>query len=316
MCLLVDQSAESNFTYEFLAGVYRKNSDGLGIMYAEDGEVKVFKHLPKSVDDFINFYDQHAKGRDCIWHARMKTHGDIDMENCHPYKVTDEIYMAHNGILSAGNDPDEAKSDTWHFINWVLRPALLADPTLLHNHGFQDYIAHMIGSSNKFAFMTAQGDSVVMNVKSGVNFEKSWLSNTYAWDYYKLTNTPSPASYKPTTRSYSDWGYEDGLTYDPYGHHTKALDWESPSEKKKEVSEATLKKSSKALVNSYLSSGERGVLSWVKDAPYKALDVWHAFYRSAYGDDEDMIIEFPEQYAADLIEIIETDSITPSWIDA
>ena len=315
MCLLVDQSHLSDFSYEFLAGVYRKNSDGLGIMFAEDGKVKVFKHLPKSVDDFISFYDTYAKGKDCIWHARMKTHGNIDMENCHPYQVTDDIFMAHNGILSTGNDPDEAKSDTWHFINWVLRPALQAQPELLHDLGFQQYIAHMIGSSNKFAFMDGSGESVVLNLKSGVNYEKSWLSNTYAWDYYKLTNTPSPASYKPTVKSYSDWGYEDGLTYDPYGHHTKALNWEKPAEKRSEVSTATLKKYHRSLVNSYLNGKESGVLSWVRDAPHKALEVWLAYYKSAYGDDEDMIMEFPEQYAEDLIEIIETDSITPSWMN-
>jgi len=314
MCLLVDQSAEANFSYEFLAGVYRKNSDGLGIMYAEDGEVKVFKHLPKSINDFIIFYDQHAKGRDCIWHARMKTHGDIDLNNCHPYKVTDEIYMAHNGILSAGNDPDEAKSDTWHFINWVLRPALQADPSLLHNQGFQDYIAHMIGASNKFAFMTSSGESVVMNVKSGVNFEKSWLSNTYAWDYYKLTNTPSPLSYKAPAGGYRQWGYENEYDYDPYGSHTKALDWKNPIETKREVSEATLKKSVNALLNSYLSSGENGVLSWVKTAPHKALDVWSQYYKSNFGDEADEILESPDIFAADLIDIIESDSLTPSWM--
>jgi len=42
------------------------------------------------------------KVSECIIHYRMKTHGDIDMDNCHPSRVTDDIWMAHNGILSMG----------------------------------------------------------------------------------------------------------------------------------------------------------------------------------------------------------------------
>lgn len=212
MCLLVKQPSTTAFTDDFLKDVYTKNSDGFGIMYADDGKVHVYKCLPANAQDFIDFYRQHAEGRDCVWHARMKTHGDIDMENCHPYRVTDDIWLAHNGILQSGNHLDKTKSDTWHFIRNILSPALEHNPDLMLDPVYQQFIGSMIGGSNKFGLVRSDGETVIINEQSGVNFVGAWLSNTYAW-------TPNRFGFRSAYQGQS--GYTDAFTgsgrYPTYG---------------------------------------------------------------------------------------------------
>ena len=155
MCLLVKQPSTTSFTDEFLSDVFTKNSDGLGVMYAEDGKLHVYKCLPATAQDFIDFYRKHVDGKDCVWHARMQTHGDIDLDNCHPYKVTENIWLAHNGVLATGNHADKSRSDTWHFIKNVLTPALTAQPELMMDEDWLDFIGDMIGRSNKFGLVNS-----------------------------------------------------------------------------------------------------------------------------------------------------------------
>ena len=212
MCLLVNQPKTTNFTDEFLKDVYSKNSDGLGVMYAEDGKLHVYKCLPANAQDFVDFYRKHAEGRDCVWHARMQTHGDIDMDNCHPYQVTEDICLAHNGILSTGNSWDKKKSDTWHFIRNVLKPALTHNPDLILDPAYQSFLGDMIGRSTKFGLVRADGKIVIINEQSGVNFVGAWLSNTYAWSTTKF------GFRSQTTYGYGGYfGDETDSRYSAYG---------------------------------------------------------------------------------------------------
>jgi len=151
MCILIHHPSNVSFSDELLNDFYDHNSDGFGAMYAEGGKLVVVKTLGKPQE--INaLYKDALKGRECIIHYRMKTHGDIDMENCHPYKVTDDIWMAHNGILSMGNPIDKTKSDTWHFIKFILRPALEANPMLIFDLDYQDYLEKVILKMNYKSF--------------------------------------------------------------------------------------------------------------------------------------------------------------------
>ena len=187
MCLLVSQPATSKFTDEFISGVYRLNSDGLGVMYAEDNSLFIKRCVPNNEKEFFDFFKENIEGRDCAWHARMKTHGDIDMLNCHPYQVLSAedgypLYLAHNGILHTGNEADKKRSDTYHYIQDYLRPMLLKNPEFFLTDAFEDLVSAHIGHGNKFVLMDAYGNRVTVNQKQGVQHQGAWLSNTYAWE--------------------------------------------------------------------------------------------------------------------------------------
>lgn len=195
MCLLITQPAGVAFSDEFLQGVYARNADGLGVMYVENGALQVKKCLPKTYEDMKAFYDEHIRDRACAAHWRMKTHGHIDLSNCHPYEVLNEaehgytLWMMHNGVLHTGNHRDVTMSDTWHYINDYLRPILKNNPELFMNEAFLALVGDQIGS-NRFAFMDGHGNLSVVNKNQGVSYNGAWLSNTYAWDTKGTVHEP------------------------------------------------------------------------------------------------------------------------------
>lgn len=187
MCLLIKQPAGTVFTEKFLKGVYALNEDGIGVMYAENDTIYIHKALCKTYEQVEKFMKDHVEGRECAVHFRMQTHGDINLLNCHPYEVITEaegypLWLMHNGVLATGNAKDKTKSDTWHYIQDVLRPMLLKNPEFYKTQAFADVVGGHIGSGNKFALINAEGFIALVNEKQGVQYNGAWLSNTYAWD--------------------------------------------------------------------------------------------------------------------------------------
>ena len=340
MCLLVNQPASTAFTPEFIEDVYRKNSDGFGVMYAEHGKVHVYKCLPRDAKDMVDFYQAHAEGRDCVWHARMQTHGDIDLDNCHPYRVTDDIWLAHNGILSTGNASDKTKSDTWHFIRNVLAPALTANPDLMLDMDWQKFIGSMIGTGNKFGLVRADGKTVVINESSGVNFVGAWLSNTYAWSASAFgfrssyqaqsgyTDSFSGSGWNKTTGQQDWWAkryeeIEDDYGYGGYGKVGKSYEAPKAQEVKgsyvqgssedPEVTSEQVGRWVKAAYNQWSRRGLAGIEQWVKDAPHKAASLLSFWY-----DDIDalasLVDDDPAEAAIWIEDLFRSDSVKPSLL--
>jgi hypothetical protein len=188
MCLLVTQSKSSPVLSDaWLTDFYDFNSDGVGVMFANNGDLVIKKIIPKNAEEFIQFYRADIQGRDCAFHLRMRTHGEIDLINCHPYEVLNraehgiDLWLMHNGILSTGNKANIKMSDTWHYINDYLKPMLAGNPDFAFHPAFKALVADHIGGSNKFVLMDNEGRQVVINQDEGVYWGGLWLSNTYAW---------------------------------------------------------------------------------------------------------------------------------------
>lgn len=182
MCLIINKPANVNFTHHELRNFWMRNSDGAGIMWATDQGVEVEKITRPTLDEWVAFYEQHAAGRACVIHLRMRTHGNINEENTHPYYVGRGYWLMHNGVLSTGNEKDRTKSDTWHFIRDSLRPALRVARRCLDNVEFLKKVGTIIGGSNRFAILGESGKVQLVNKKSGIMHKGAWFSNTYAWD--------------------------------------------------------------------------------------------------------------------------------------
>lgn len=329
MCILIQHPANTAFTDELLLDFYQHNPDGFGAVYAENGELVVIKTLGKP-DEIKAIYHEVLKGRECIIHYRMKTHGDIDLDNCHPYHVTDDIWMAHNGILSMGNPIDPRRSDTWHFIEYILRPALTANPELIFDVDYQDYIGDMIGTSNKFAFMHSDGRSVIINESAGVNHEGAWLSNTYAWSAAKYGH-----GFKSTRRYDWDNGYDivgnsskgNTLIY-PTKHSSTSLqtwtkhnaidtggvaygayDYEFDGYEVQPKTKVNYRKALRAAYNCY-RRGSHQLLDWVIAAPEKAEYLLLEWYGEMYKNEmSEMVNADPEEAVALLQQLFDDGSV-------
>jgi hypothetical protein len=211
MCLIIHKPAGVDFTDEQLRDFYKQNDDGYGFMHSEGGTLKIHKSLGDD-DAFIAAFRARVQ-YECLIHLRMRTHGEIDLDNCHPYEVLTRaeggemggVWMMHNGVLSHGNAADKNFSDTWHYARDWLAPLLRKYPELLLDKTFQGLVGNDIGMSNKFVFMTSRGDVVIINREQGTQKDGCWFSNTYAWG------------------TQSDWEYEVGS----YTAHAGAHDYHS-----------------------------------------------------------------------------------------
>jgi hypothetical protein len=262
----------------------------------------------------------------------MKTHGDIDLENCHPYKVTDEIWMAHNGILSMGNPIDKTKSDTWHFIKYILRPALEANPMLIFDIDYQTYLEEMIGGSNKFAFMHSSGESVVINYDAGVEHEGAWLSNTYAWSAHKHGHG---VKYKTNNvnKYYAGWDAKD-YSYNIQGstkHNSKSLvsgaafgdyddEFEDYAHYNYDISaigkKLNIRKVTRAAYNCH-KRGTRALYDWVLTAPDKAAYLLEQSFGEKHENEMwDMVNAHPEEATEWIQDLFEAGNYNDATIAA
>ena len=225
MCLLITQNHNSALlSNEWLEDFYDYNSDGVGVMYAHNDQLVIEKVLPKNAHQFVAFYREHIEGKNCAFHLRMRTHGAIDLDNCHPYEVLNraehglDLWLMHNGVLATGNARDLTKSDTWHYIRDYLRPMLALNPDYAFSQSFSDIVGTHIGASNKFVLMDNLGRTATINEGSGVFWAGLWLSNTYAWSASKNTSK-KPVNSRKTIRKHAkekptrvNYGYGYGRT--------------------------------------------------------------------------------------------------------
>ena len=306
MCILVHQPAGTTISEAMLKDFFDHNPDGFGAMFSVDNKIEVIKTLACE-EEVIKIYNEHVAGKEAIIHFRMKTHGDIDLNNCHPYRVTDDIWLAHNGILSEGNPVDKTKSDTWHYIEYILRPALTAQPELLDNQDFIEYLGSMIGSSNKFGLLRNDGKVFIVNKEDGVEHEGLWLSNTYAWTPHKFGFYKSTYSSKGYGRMgwWNDYG--DDYQYGIAPRSPQLQDDDDDDPVGYYVAPKKLEKITKAAYNSYT----RGSLfDWVIQAPEKARIFLSEYYNDQHGEICEMVDYDPEGAAEWIADLFDTQSVS------
>jgi predicted glutamine amidotransferase len=227
MCLIITGPAAKVrqtllTTPGLLRDIYGSNKDGIGAMFTtDDGALNVTKALPTDLAAAADFIEKLPESdRHLALHFRMRTHGNIDLENCHPYPIVDgQMHLMHNGIISHVDDSsDKSKSDTWHYIEQVLKPQIEAAPQIARVPAWQQLVADDIGNSNKLVLLGKDGHMIVFNRHSGIEHDGMWFSNTYAWTpnilipNYKWAGWRSRGWDKDEEDYYPGWGRAQGGT--------------------------------------------------------------------------------------------------------
>lgn len=198
MCIIIYAKPESKpLTPEVLDRCATANRDGMGLMYAEDGVLHTHREMTDLADFITRVQAVQERKLPLAVHFRLATHGSTSLENCHPFYVTPDIGLMHNGILSdyAG---DRTRSDTRRIAEetlaglpegWHVNPAVI---TLLADH---------IGRSNKLVLMDALGDVTIVNEKAGIWEDNIWYSNSGFRPVKQYVETSSAGR----TRYHHDW---------------------------------------------------------------------------------------------------------------
>ena len=172
-------------------------------MYAENGKVVIEKGF-MTYEAFRRAYDPHAV-KQLALHFRIATHGGVNAENTHPFRVSDTLGVIHNGIINRVDcDIDKKMSDTWHFTEKFLKPY----QDFWQQQEYKELIEAYIGFS-KLVLLSGDGDYEIYNEKEGNWNSDCWFSN-YSWQ----TKSYSYGNTKTKAKSKSRLGVWNGLAYE------------------------------------------------------------------------------------------------------
>ena len=219
MCIAIWKDEGKTISEETLATCFKANSDGAGFMYPENGKLHIHKGYFR-FEDFYKAYKPH-EDKQCVIHFRIKTHGSVSVDNCHPFNINKEFAFVHNGVIS-GYGVDDI-SDTRDFNHKILQPIVKKWGNLsLFEPAMKTLIESKIGYS-KLIFLDKHGNAEIFNDSKGVWEEGGgiWYSNS---SYKPYVPTYNAATYKPTNY------YADNLTV-VKSPQAKAYETKTPADK-------------------------------------------------------------------------------------
>jgi glutamine amidotransferase len=202
MCIAIYKPQDKKISYETLQQCFKSNPDGAGFMYADGKQLQMQKGF-FTFEDFWKAYKKHEK-KQAVIHFRIKTHGSINEENCHPFLINNSIGFVHNGVISGFGIED--KSDTNHFNEDILKPLVSKWGNLsLFQPAIKSLIESRIGYS-KLIFLDRHGNYDIFNESKGVWDNDVWYSNTSYKPYLPpkqmaFTSYGSPGTYVPPAKS-------------------------------------------------------------------------------------------------------------------
>lgn len=218
MCVILHVAAKQTIAKDVLESCYNHNRDGWGIMWAEDGKV----HTAKDVSNFDAFYKawkdvpRHAvRGI----HFRIRTHGNINQANCHPFLPRENIGFMHNGFISTPII-DDGMSDTFNFTKYELGPFLDGiEDVFINDPAFKKLMEENTGNS-KLLFINGRGESLRCRDSVWVQDAGIWFSNgislrdryTSNVSTYSYNAGRSQSSYTPPANTNAGSYYDTKLT--------------------------------------------------------------------------------------------------------
>ena len=184
MCLILKQSSTDRLTDVEILDIFRRNADGFGIMFSENGKLITKRTCPKNGQHCIDLYNKwmsHVdpeKTPEVVFHWRMGTHGVVSGDNAHPFRLSPTLSLMHNGILTWA-EVCKTKSDTALFVDFLMKSGITHINQLVHPE-LEPIITRATGSG-VLIFMDNDGKMRMVGGKSGIEHKNRWYSNTYAW---------------------------------------------------------------------------------------------------------------------------------------
>lgn len=195
---------------------FDNNPDGCGMAYVIHGKVHVIHNLTS----WKTLYEEYQQVRPLtkhpiMIHFRIGTSGAKDERNLHPFMVTKDLALIHNGMVSY-SPIDKERSDTWHFVEFL---KTLKNPhNLLYSQSVESQMIGAVTTGSKLCFLHKDGSYNIINEKAGSWMDDTWYSNktyeacTYSrfydtgWDYrsaWKTKDTALDLGY--TFEDLKDW---------------------------------------------------------------------------------------------------------------
>ena len=207
MCLIISSQTGSVPDVDVLRHAFSYNPHGWGVAYHDGRVVRVEKGMKRSA---MLSAMERIDGNPYVLHFRYATHGKRNRANTHPFRLSNGVWMAHNGIIRI-DTPDKDRSDTAHFAD-LLSGILSESPAWFGTADFTQEVETFIGRSNKLAFISPDGEITHAHAGQGVWIDGLWYSNDYSIPRWHALGTSRDAS--PVSTLWDDYtsDSEDDMT--------------------------------------------------------------------------------------------------------
>ena len=198
MCIAIMQPRGQRVPEDILCRAAFNNPDGAGYAYVDEYGVvqsnkgKTFKGIKSQLRIDL---DTYANDSDFLIHFRIATHGDVCVDNAHPFPLKGGGMMIHNGILDIPGLP-EGHSDSRYFAKNVISklPA-----NWYRTPHWPEYLEDIILTNKIVCIYPDQ--TIILNEKLGDWKGGVWYSNSSAHTVYH--------AYPPaiSVEDYDQYGY-------------------------------------------------------------------------------------------------------------
>lgn len=150
MCQILYVPPKGYFPWEHLDVIYENNSDGFGMMWVDDNRVKHIKGVFSYEE--IRFMIKDGPKTGVGYHFRYATRGIVDEDNSHPFMISDDIGMMHNGTISKLKTL-QTVSDTAQFAKACVALYNEYGSEYIFSNTFLQAAEELVGENNRILFM-------------------------------------------------------------------------------------------------------------------------------------------------------------------
>jgi hypothetical protein len=191
MCVIAIKPEKVAIGIADIRQCWDSNPDGAGVMFTTPNGVRIIRGFtnPEILAQTLG----SLKANQVVIHYRLRTHGKIDTDNCHPFPIravtttpnnrgiTARLGIVHNGIISGWGDTE--RSDTRQLVEDVLER--IEDPDAIWK------VLQSLQGYNKFAMLSPD---TLYTVGSFDTHGECKYSNLYwrrTWAYQPKLEFPS-----------------------------------------------------------------------------------------------------------------------------
>lgn len=199
ICVGLDAKARPTEGQLYTAAENNPDGGGWGLVYrsAKDGKRRLrFGHSMNHHEVITGYLDALDSLGDAVLghlcHFRIATHGAVNLNGCHPFRVTGErTLLAHNGILPVTISKKDSRSDSRVFAEDTF-PYLGGSDALASIHGWDVLDGFVSGSGSKVVLLAADSTNepvTILGEELGhwTKDTKVWWSG-YSYAYQPPTN--------------------------------------------------------------------------------------------------------------------------------
>lgn len=198
MCILIVKPYDKDIPENILENCFKHNKHGSGFAYVNTDDKGVNSIKIRKAMEFDKFLIQYKRATKLaplshfIIHFRIRTSGTIEEFNNHPFRISKDMVLGHNGIISPMSGKlDGDENDTRAFIRLILKNL---PKDWQYNPAIKAMVEQYIGHS-KLATLDNRNRVVMFNESLGNVKDGVWYSN-YSWKDRKPVNQYPATTYK------------------------------------------------------------------------------------------------------------------------